>query len=99
MERYCPDAWLINVTTTMTTLCRAVTKATSVRTIGLCHEMHSVQRKVRRLLGSDARLDAWRVAGINHFPWLVSPDSAALMALRDRLVHAMPTPDAHGDSG
>lgn len=99
MERYCPDGWLINVTNTMTTLCRAVTKATTVRTIGLCHELRSVQRKTRRLLGADDGLETWRVAGINHFPWLVSPDRAALLALRDRLVRAMPAPDAHGDSG
>ncbi len=63
MERHCPDAWLINVTNSMSTLCRAVTKATTVRTIGLCHELRSVQRKVRRLLGSDEGLDTWRVAG------------------------------------
>jgi len=99
MERYCPDAWLINVTNTMTTLCRAVTKATTVRTIGLCHELRSVQRKLRRLLGSDDGLDTWRVAGINHFPWLVSPDGATLMELRERLARVMPTPDLLGDSG
>jgi galacturan 1,4-alpha-galacturonidase len=99
MERYCPDAWLINVTNTMTTLCRAVTRATAVRTIGLCHELRSVQRKIRRLLGSDEGLETWRVAGINHFPWLASPDGATLMELGERIVHAMPMPDLLGDSG
>jgi alpha-galactosidase/6-phospho-beta-glucosidase family protein len=99
MERYCPQAWLLNVTNPMTTLCRAVTKATAVRTIGLCHELRSVQRKTRRLLGSDDGLDRWRVAGINHFPWLVSPDRDSLMMVRERLARVLPTPDPLGSSG
>lgn len=99
MERYCPTAWLINVTNTMTTLCRAVTKATSIRTIGLCHELRSMQRNIMRLLGSDGGLETWQVAGINHFPWLVSPDRAALMDFGERLAAVMPAPDPLGDSG
>src|SRR2546421_743227 len=39
MQELCPDAWLLNITNPMTTLCRAVTKETSIRTVGLCHEV------------------------------------------------------------
>ena len=74
IERICPDAWLINVTNPMTTLCRAVTKATRVRTIGLCHELVGALRTfVGPLLGVDdiSRFHS-QVAGVNHLPWLLS---------------------------
>src|SRR6478609_5425618 len=32
MEAICPDAWMFNITNPMTTLCRAVTRETSVKT-------------------------------------------------------------------
>src|SRR6478752_3126841 len=38
VEAVAPDAWLINVTNPLTALCRAVTKATKVKTVGLCNE-------------------------------------------------------------
>lgn len=77
MERRCPQARLINVTNPMTTLCRAVTKATKVQTIGLCHELHSVERRAQALLGATSRPE-WQVAGINHLPWIVGARSDAL---------------------
>jgi alpha-galactosidase len=96
MERHCPAAWLINVTNPMTTLCRAVIKATAINTIGLCHEMHGVQHRARRLLGSDEGLTGWQVAGVNHFPWLVGVDGAALADFRERMAAVMPAPDPAG---
>src|SRR6266436_7479505 len=35
MEDICPDAWMLNITNPMTTLCRAVTKATTIQCVGL----------------------------------------------------------------
>jgi alpha-galactosidase len=96
MERYCPAAWLINVTNPMTTLCRAVTKATAIKTIGLCHEMHGVQHNAARLLGSDEGLAGWQVAGVNHFPWLVGVDGAALAGFGKRMAAVMPALDPAG---
>ena len=43
MEEICPDAWMLNITNPMTTLCRAVTRETSVKTVGLCHEVTGAQ--------------------------------------------------------
>ena len=43
MSELCPDAWLLNITNPMTTLCRAVTHETSIRTVGLCHEIAGAQ--------------------------------------------------------
>ena len=39
MERYCPDAYLLNYTNPMAMLCRAVQRETSVKVTGLCHSV------------------------------------------------------------
>ncbi len=72
MERYCPDAWLLNYPNPMTTLTRAVTKGTSIKTIGLCHELYGTIRSIRRWLdlAPEVPVEA-RVGGINHLPWIL----------------------------
>jgi len=72
MERLCPDAWLLNYTNPMTTLTRAVTKVTSVKTIGLCHELYGTIRSIRRWLdlAPEVPIEA-KVGGINHLPWVL----------------------------
>jgi len=92
MEHYCPHAWLINVTNPMTTLSRAVTRATSIRTIGLCHGLRDVQQRLAEVLGSDEGVTGWQVAGINHLPWVVNPDRATATAL-ETAAAALPPPD------
>ncbi|HEY65202.1 MAG TPA: hypothetical protein G4O02_11590 [Caldilineae bacterium] len=71
MESLCPDAWLLNLTNPMTTICRAVTKATSIRTIGLCHEMHGVKRHLSAILDVPYEAIKVRAAGVNHLPWIL----------------------------
>lgn len=72
MERLCPGAWLLNYTNPMTTLCRAVTKVTSVPTIGLCHELYGTIRAIRRWFDLDPEVPIEaRVGGINHLPWIL----------------------------
>ncbi len=72
MERLCPDAWLLNYTNPMTTLTRAVTSETSIRCIGLCHELYGTLGVVQRLFG----LKDWtkeisvKCAGVNHLLWV-----------------------------
>lgn len=39
MERYCPDAWLINFSNPLSRLCLAVKRYTDIRTVGLCHQI------------------------------------------------------------
>jgi galacturan 1,4-alpha-galacturonidase len=97
MERLCPDAWLLNVTNPMTTLCRAATRATSIRTIGLCHEYLGVQVHARELIGPGAEVDGWQVAGVNHLPWVVGVEHKTLQRLHDRLAAALPEPDPLGN--
>jgi alpha-galactosidase len=39
MERLCPDAWLINFTNPMMRICDAVTRYSSIKVVGLCHQI------------------------------------------------------------
>lgn len=70
MERVCPDAVLLNLTNPLTALTRAVTKTTSIRTIGLCHELFGTLEVLAEEFGvPEDRLDV-EVAGVNHFIWI-----------------------------
>ena len=88
MADLCPDAWLCNITNPMTTLCRAVTRETDVKTVGLCHEVTGTRFALSLLLGArfaDLNLD---VVGVNHFPVITRLDVAGadgFAMLRDLL--------------
>ncbi len=71
MERVCPEALLLNLTNPMTTIVRAITKATQIRTIGLCHELFGTRRALRALFASDDDAVELQVAGINHLIWIL----------------------------
>jgi alpha-galactosidase len=68
MEAVCPDAWLLNITNPMTTLCRAVTRETEIATVGLCHEVTMAQFHLSQLLDADFRDLDLTVTGVNHLP-------------------------------
>jgi alpha-galactosidase len=68
MEDLCPDAWLLNITNPMTTLCRAVTRETNLKAVGLCHEVTMAQFTLAQLLDVDFRSFELEIAGVNHLP-------------------------------
>ncbi len=72
MARHCPDAWLLNYTNPMTTLCRAVTRETSIHTVGLCHEYLGMRQALQQMfdVADPDEIEA-RVAGINHLIWIL----------------------------
>jgi alpha-galactosidase len=72
MERACPDAWMLNLTNPMSILTRAVNKVTSIKAMGLCHELFGVRGGLMRMF--DARVEDFemRVAGVNHLIWLLA---------------------------
>ena len=39
MERCCPDAWLINFTNPMMRICDAVARYSTIKVVGLCHQL------------------------------------------------------------
>jgi alpha-galactosidase len=68
MEELCPDAWMLNLTNPMTTLCRAVTRETSIKTVGLCHEIAGAQWMLSNVLDADFRAIDFDLVGVNHLP-------------------------------
>ena len=70
MEAWCPDAWLLNLTNPMTQICRAATRETGIRTIGLCHEVTHLATRLAGILEVSPE-EVWvQAAGINHLPWI-----------------------------
>jgi len=68
MEALCPEAWMLNLTNPMTTICRGVTRATRIRTIGLCHEIAGFRSHLAGLFQIPVEQVMFEVAGINHLP-------------------------------
>jgi alpha-galactosidase/6-phospho-beta-glucosidase family protein len=75
MESMCPDAWLLNLTNPMTTLCRAVTRETPIRAVGLCHEVSITQVYLWLLLGVDFMSLRPTITGVNHLPVITALDA------------------------
>jgi len=71
MERVCPSAWFFNYTNPMTTLTRSVHKYSSIRCIGLCHELFGVRGGFARVLDCDEDELELVAAGVNHLIWLL----------------------------
>ncbi|MCS7241776.1 alpha-glucosidase/alpha-galactosidase [Candidatus Caldatribacterium sp.] len=51
IEELCPDALLINYTNPMAMLCWAISKATKVRCVGLCHSVQGTARTLAEYIG------------------------------------------------
>jgi alpha-galactosidase len=88
MEEICPTAWMLNITNPMTTLCRAVTRETSVKTVGLCHEVTGAQFTLSQILDVDFRSFDFEVVGVNHLPIITKlfvDGEDAMDRLRERL--------------
>jgi alpha-galactosidase len=98
MERRCPDALLVNVSNPLTALCRAVTRETSIATIGLCAEIVGLKFVLSLLFDTDfASIDPV-VAGVNHLPLVTSlriGDRDGFAMLRD-VLDAAPAPALNG---
>jgi alpha-galactosidase len=91
MEELCPDAWLLNLTNPMTTICRAVTRESTIRTVGLCHEITIMQFLLSLLLDVSFLELQPRVAGVNHLPFISHLDVAGrdgLELLRELIADA-----------
>jgi alpha-galactosidase len=90
MEACCPDAWMLNLTNPMTTICRTVTKTSRIRTVGLCHEVTNAQFSLSLLLDRSFLEITPRVAGVNHLPVISALDVGGddgLALLADLLDH------------
>ncbi len=72
MEKLCPHAWLINLSNPMAPITRVANKHTSIRCLGLCHELFGMLGRLQKIFD----LEDWRrditvtAGGVNHFLWI-----------------------------
>ncbi len=71
IERYCPDAILLNYTNPMAMLCRAMQRETNVKVTGLCHSVQGTAEMLARWIGAPMEEITYVCAGINHQAWYV----------------------------
>ncbi|SRR5579875_229160 len=66
MEELCPDVWLLNYTNPMAMNCRAISRTSQIRTVGLCHSVQGTAYQLARDLGLEYQDIDYLAAGINH---------------------------------
>ena len=71
MERYCPNAILLNYTNPMAMLCRAMQRETSIKVSGLCHSVQGTSEMMANWIGAPYDEINYVCAGINHQSWFI----------------------------
>ncbi|OQA47329.1 MAG: Alpha-galactosidase [Chloroflexi bacterium ADurb.Bin325] len=71
MERYCPDATMLNYTNPMAMLCRAMQRETSIQLTGLCHSVQGTAMMLAKWIGAPYEEITYTCAGINHMAWYI----------------------------
>jgi alpha-galactosidase/6-phospho-beta-glucosidase family protein len=81
MEEICPDAWMLNITNPMTSLTRSVAHETSIKTVGLCHEVGNFCLDLAIAWGMPHEKMKPTVVGVNHFPFVTALDANGIDGL------------------
>jgi alpha-galactosidase len=66
MEELCPDVTFLNYVNPMAMLCWAISRASSIKTIGLCHSVFHTARELARDIDVPVEEINYLCAGINH---------------------------------
>ncbi len=69
MEKLCPEAMLLNFSNPEHKICEAVTRLTSIKTVGLCHGVFMGREQLSELLDVPLNDMQTKACGINHFTW------------------------------
>ncbi len=70
VERYAPQAWMVNFTNPSGLVTQALLNHSQVRAIGLCNVPINMQRNVAHALGVDAARVELDYVSINHLSWV-----------------------------
>jgi len=57
MEKACPEAWLVNFTNPMIRICDAVNRHSSIKAVGLCHQIYAGYGMVGVALANDLGIE------------------------------------------
>jgi|GEM_PF-23884 len=69
IEKYCPEAWVLNYTNPMSILCLAAARATRAKVVGLCHSVQGASHILAAWAGLPYHEIKWTCAGVNHLAW------------------------------
>jgi alpha-galactosidase len=69
MEKYCPNATLLNYTNPMAMLCRAMQRESFIRLTGLCHSVQGTAYMLASWIDAEMDEITYTCAGINHQAW------------------------------
>ena len=69
MERYCPNAIMLNYTNPMAMLCRAMQRESDIPVTGLCHSVQGTAEMLAEWIGAPMSEITYTCAGINHQAW------------------------------
>ena len=72
MEKYCPDAVLLNYTNPMAMLCAALQRQTFIPVTGLCHSVQGTAMMLAEWIGAPYEEIDYLCAGINHQAWYLN---------------------------
>jgi alpha-galactosidase len=74
MERYCPNAIMLNYTNPMAMLCRAMQRVSNIPVTGLCHSVQGTAEMLAEWIGAPMSEITYTCAGINHQAWYLKYD-------------------------
>jgi alpha-galactosidase len=74
MEDLCPNAWMLNITNPMTALTRTVCRETTIKAVGLCHEIGGFSMDLAIVFRKPHTAVRPVIAGVNHFPVICEVD-------------------------
>jgi len=69
MERYCPNATLLNYTNPMAMLCHAIQRKSPIQMTGLCHSVQGTAMMLADWIGAPYKEITYTCAGLNHMAW------------------------------
>lgn len=95
MEAVCPDVLLLNYVNPMAMLCWALARATSIRTVGLCHSVQGTAMQLADDIGVPYEAINYVCAGINHMAFYLrfERDGADLYPLLYQVIAEGRVPD------
>jgi alpha-galactosidase len=74
MERYCPNAIMLNYTNPMAMLCRTLQRVSDIPVTGLCHSVQGTAEMLAEWIGAPMSEITYTCAGINHQAWYLKYD-------------------------
>lgn len=70
IEELAPNAWVINFTNPEARICMALERYTSLKFVGLCHQIYESYNTIHNVLGIDKRDIDVKAYGTNHLTWI-----------------------------